>query len=171
MPYTGQGRDADAPAESEIVELFPPTDDSDFAGPVRLLANHRWDDDEMQCGNGVKHCRYVSFSDDLGLTWANGTAMPNLPGPECKGGITRWEGGRALVEVNSANSRSRTNETVFLSQDNGRTWPKRLQVHGDAGYSTVTMVERQNTTTILDLFDCSMTCNVKVAIVTPNAIP
>ena len=41
--------------------------------------------------------------------------------PDCKGGVTRWESGRALVLSHSDSCTGRVNETVRLSTDNGVT--------------------------------------------------
>jgi hypothetical protein len=127
------------PAEAEIVELFPELNEGDraegeAAAPIKLLTNLRYDGPMKgvaACGEGVAHCRWFATSTDSGLTWGNGTAVPQMPDPECKGGINRWVGGKALVAVNSDNAKNngdRVNCSVYLSKDNGKSWPEKLQV-------------------------------------------
>ena len=59
--------------------------------------------------------------------------------PDCKGGVTRWESGRALVLSHSDSCTGRVNETVRLSTDNGRTFPFAQLIDPASGYSTVQM--------------------------------
>ena len=60
------------------------------------------------------------------------------------------------------------NQSVFLSADNGATWPKSVSVSPESGYSTVVVMLRHNKSTIVDLFDRANThCDIKVALVDP----
>jgi hypothetical protein len=62
--------------------------------------------------------------------------------PGCKGGITRWEGGRALVFANAGTCEAaRIDTTVRLSLDNGRTWPHAQLIDKDSGYTTPQMLD------------------------------
>ena len=150
---------------------------------IQLLANLRYDGamtGAAACGEGVPHCRWFATSTDLGLTWGNGTAVPQIPDPSCKGGIGSWVRGKALVAVNSDSlSDDRVNCTVYLSKDNGRSWPQKLQVSSDCGYSTVAVLERGGleetaTAAIMNLFDTTNSASddgcrdIRVALVDPT---
>ena len=165
------------PAESEIVELF-----SSPGAPLRLMSNFRIHasmvSGKMACGHGVSHCRWFAYSDTQGLTWENGTAVPEIPDPICKGGIARVDSLGALVQVNSRSlppegPATRVNQTVYLSLDNGKTWPQQhsVTVSADSGYATPVVIERQGERPIIvDLFDTHSDCSVKVARVDPTAL-
>ena len=64
-------------------------------------------------------CRELSSV--FGLSAADMTYPRCHVQPDCKGGVTRWESGRALVLSHSDSCTGRVNETVRLSTDNGVT--------------------------------------------------
>lgn len=85
--------------------------------------------------------RLVSRSFDGGATWEAESMDPALPEPPCQASLFRHEtrGGEAvLVFVNPAGP-GRSNLTLRLSRDEGRTWePGRLLATGSAAYSCLT---------------------------------
>ena len=83
------------------------------------------------------------------------TYLPPRMQPDCKGGVTRWESGRALVLSHSDSCTGRVNETVRLSTDNGRTFPFAQLIDPASGYSTVQMCAAA--ATLSALIRCSWT--------------
>jgi|EP01047_Picozoa_sp_COSAG01_P037655 hypothetical protein len=70
------------------------------------------------------------------MQWANFSDQGEVPDPGCKGGLTTWAKGGALVLANSASQTKRVNVTVRLSFDGGATWPKSQLVSGMGGYTS-----------------------------------
>ena len=63
--------------------------------------------------NSNGNCRATFISSDLGMTWENATAHPEMPDPSCKGGIVRWageKGQRALFATNPDSYSFRVNQ-------------------------------------------------------------
>eukprot|EP01047_Picozoa_sp_COSAG01_P017178 COSAG01_NODE_903_length_12848_cov_7.966899_7_plen_420_part_00 len=146
----------------------------------------------MQCGNpstvglpAPHHCRGWMVSDTDGETWFNPlnrseqlfpAPVPDLPDPGCKGSVTRWTQGRALVSTNiqdggdpGINQYPRQNLSVSLSLDNGRTWPhKRIIFPAARGWSTYSSVRVTSDQTIAVLFDTQQqnSCRTRVRNVT-----
>ena len=71
------------PYEGEIVELFEKT----ATGTPLLMYDVRISTHGDFCQNGQQqgNCRATFLSDDLGMTWTNATAHPEMPDPSCKG--------------------------------------------------------------------------------------
>ena len=68
---------------------------------------------------------------------------------------------------------------MYLSLDNGKTWPRKhsVTVSADSGYATPVVIERQGEhdgerrgPVIIDLFDTHSDCSIKVAPVDPTAL-
>ena len=85
------------------------------------------------------------------------------------------------MEVNSDSdlvrydTSGRVNQTVYVSLNNGNTWPKSVRVSSSSGYATVVVMTRHNKSVIVDLFDeadssLQLPCNIKVALVDPESI-
>ncbi|MHA1793929.1 MAG: sialidase family protein [Promethearchaeota archaeon] len=77
---------------------------------------------------GGSKMRMVSRSEDGGETWSPLSLAPTLVDPHCQGSIIRYPGslnGREsrILFSNPASRMFRTNGTVRLSEDDGRTWP------------------------------------------------
>ena len=101
----------------------------------------------LNCNNRGKACRYVALSRDGGETWFEEFDEPLLPeGSTCQASITREEhaaeaGGKPrLVFVNAIHSR--TNLTVRVSSDDGKTWSAGRTIQpGPAAYSSVAFLK------------------------------
>ena len=91
-------------------------------------------------------CRYVGLSRDGGQTWFEEHRAEALPDPSCMAAIVRYSdretGGRSrLLFANPANPTSRTQLTVKLSYDEGKTWPLARTIHaGQAAYSSLAVL-------------------------------
>ena len=87
--------------------------------------------------------RLVARSEDGGTTWSAEQMDPALPEPPCQASLFRYQfasgtGKSVLLFANPAGSK-RTNLTVRMSHDEGRTWPvSKLLVAGPAAYSCLT---------------------------------
>ena len=117
--------------EGEITELFPLTGSAADAPPT-LYFTIRNDKPTLP--------RQFATSTDGGDSWSNLTGLTEVRDPDCKGGITRWVSGRALVLSHSDSCTARVNTTVRLSTDNGRTFPFAQLIDPTSGYSTAQMI-------------------------------
>jgi len=72
---------------------------------------------------GGKALRRVSISADGGQTWAPVQDAPDLVDPGCMGSMLRLRDGKLLYS--GPRSTRRENGTVYLSADDGQTWPLR----------------------------------------------
>ena len=123
--------------EGEIVELFPAKGPGRATSPPHLLYTIR----NTSCTRAVSH------SSDAGLSWTSATRAPTPMNedPGCKGGITRWEAGRALIFANAGTcAAARIDTTVRISLDNGVTWPHAQLIDKDSGYTTPQMLEDED---------------------------
>jgi|EP01046_Picozoa_sp_COSAG06_P049724 hypothetical protein len=84
----------------------------------------------------------------------------------CKGGVTRWEGGRALVFANAGTCHGRVDTTVRLSLDNGKTWPHSQLLDAEGGYTTPAMLNGSEIGVVYEKGGCS----ISLAIVDAKAI-
>ncbi len=96
----------------------------------RLLMNMR------NAGSGQK-TRALATSTDGGLSWSAITHDAALVEPICQASFLRYthadqHGKNRLVFSNPASTSSRTNLTVRLSYDEGRTWPVARTLHSAA---------------------------------------
>jgi sialidase-1 len=94
-------------------------------------------------------CRGVSVSGDGGVSWSPLVHDRQLPEPICQASLIALAGAGASAPLwvfsnpagardQEPGSRARTHMTVRLSDDEGRTWPRRLLLHaGPAGYSAL----------------------------------
>ncbi|HEY0075271.1 MAG TPA: sialidase family protein [Abditibacteriaceae bacterium] len=79
----------------------------------RVLLNSR-----QMSGTAV---RKISFSNDGGQTWSPVADAPDLTDPRCMGSILRLKNGNLLYS--GPRSTKRENGTIYLSTDDGQTWP------------------------------------------------
>jgi sialidase-1 len=98
--------------------------------------------------NRGKRCRYVACSRDGGETWFEEFDDPTLPEPRCQASIlgkvppTAKGAKPRLVFVNPAGGSDRTNLTVRVSTDDGKTWsPGRTIQPGPAAYSSIAFLK------------------------------
>ena len=84
--------------------------------------------------------RQYTTSSDLGETWGPLRSLLDVRDPDCKGGVARWEAGRALVLTHADSCTARANTTVRLSLDSGVTFPYSARIDALSGYSTAAMV-------------------------------
>lgn len=91
-----------------------------------------------------KALRQTCLSRDGGETWSRVEDVPDLADPGCMGSILRYhdpadQGGKSLILYSGPQSTRRENGTVFISYDEGRTWPvRRVLCKGAFGYSCLT---------------------------------
>ncbi|MBS1497438.1 MAG: exo-alpha-sialidase [Bacteroidetes bacterium] len=89
--------------------------------------------------------RKFRTSTDLGATWGAQVAQSNINDPRCDGDFVRFASTNTgdnmdiLLHTLPDNSASRQNLTVFISLDEGQTWPSKKTVFpGLAQYSSIT---------------------------------
>lgn len=121
----GPGKKTSTVNEAQFVEL------SD--GSVRFNVR-RW------AGKAV---RKTSLSEDGGATWSKVEDVPELGDPGCMGSVLRFtdpaDGGKSRILYSGPQGTKRANGTVFLSYDEGKTWPvKRVLCEEGFAYSCLT---------------------------------
>jgi sialidase-1 len=121
----GKGGTTSQANEAQIVELAD--------GSVRLNAR-RW---------AGKPVRKTSVSRDGGATWSSIEDAPELMDPSCMASIVRYsdplDGAKSRLLFSGPQSTKRDTGTVFLSEDEGATWPvKRVLWPGSFAYSVLT---------------------------------
>lgn len=75
-----------------------------------------------------KQVRKTTVSNDGGQSWSEVEDVPEIKDPSCMGSIIRCKNphsdGAPLLLFSGPNSDKRTNGTIFISDDQGQTWPK-----------------------------------------------
>jgi sialidase-1 len=120
-----KGRQASTVNEAQLVELQD--------GSVRFNVR-RW------AGNPV---RKTSISKDGGVTWSMVEDVPEQVDPSCMASIFRYSntanGSQSRILFSGPQSNDRENGTIFVSYDEGKTWPvKRTLFSGSFAYSCLT---------------------------------
>lgn len=92
------------PYEGEVVELFEKT----AAGTPLLMYDVRISAIGDFCYTGGGNCRATFVSEDMGASWINATAHPEMADPSCKGGIIRWQGSDGQQALFATNPDSHT---------------------------------------------------------------
>jgi sialidase-1 len=96
----------------------------------------------------AKRTRQVSISSDGGNSWSSVYTDTALIEPVCEGNLIQYPRGKKkkwLVFSNPASQTSRTQMTVRVSYDDGRTWPvKKLLYGGPSAYSCLTVTPNGN---------------------------
>lgn len=87
--------------------------------------------------------RKTSISRDGGVTWSNVEDAPELRDPSCMGSILRYSfaenGAKNVLLYSGPDSTRRENGTIYMSTDDGATWPvKRVLYKGGFAYSVLT---------------------------------
>ena len=90
--------------------------------------------------------RKISVSHDGGMTWSDLENDKTLIEPICQGSLlgSIKKGNNKLVFSNPANRDSRANLTLRLSNDNGKSWSKKVVVHqGPSAYSDIVWINKK----------------------------
>lgn len=99
----------------------------------------------MSIRNPQKGSRMFSTSKDGGRTWTTAERNSNLKDPACNGDIIRYtkpDGSTCLLHSLPESATTRENVTIYLSEDNGKTWPvKKRLVNGYSAYSSMTVLK------------------------------
>lgn len=90
-----------------------------------------------------KAVRKTCVSADGGKTWSKVEDAPDLADPGCMGSVLRYtdpaDGGKSRILYSGPQSTKRENGTVFVSYDEGKTWPVKRVLCKDAfAYSCLT---------------------------------
>jgi sialidase-1 len=122
---SGKDKKTSTVNEAQLVEL------SD--GSIRFNVR-RW------AGKAV---RKTCVSADGGATWSKVADVPELVDPGCMASVFRYtdpsDGGKSRILFSGPQSTRRENGTVFLSYDEGKTWPVKRVLCGDSfAYSCLT---------------------------------
>lgn len=96
-------------------------------------------------GWGKAPLRRTALSKDGGRTWGEVRDVPELREPSCMASIVRYSeatnGAKSRILYSGPIGGGRTNGTVFLSYDEGETWPvKKVMVPGKFAYSVLTVL-------------------------------
>lgn len=97
----------------------------------------------MSIRNRFGKLRKFSFSNDNGETWSPPVPVEDLPDPCCNGDIIRYnrDGKDFLLQSLPGDPDLRKNVTLYVSHDNGKTWPvKKTVVHLPSAYSSITIL-------------------------------
>ena len=86
-----------------------------------------------------KAVRKTCVSRDGGVTWSAVEDAPELMDPGCQGSVLRLPGRKSRILYSGPQSTKRENGVVFLSEDEGATWPvRRVLFPGSFAYSCLT---------------------------------
>lgn len=103
----------------------------------------------MSIRNPSKGNRIFCKSTDWGQTWGKAYFETELKDPACNGDIIRYsystdegsEGKSRLLHSLPESTTTRENVTIYLSEDDGETWPiKKRLVDGYSAYSSLTVL-------------------------------
>jgi hypothetical protein len=146
--------------EPEITELFTRT------ANISLYMTVRNDQPGLP--------RQYTTSSDFGLTWGPLRSLQDVRDPDCKGGVTRWVGGQAIVLTHADSCNARANTTVRLSTDGGKSFPFAKLLDSASGYSTPMMIGKDLAETdligvIYERFAVNGQTNCSILFATANA--
>ena len=103
----------------------------------------------MSIKNRNKGYRLMAKSTDQGVTWTTASENATLMDPACNGDVVSYttaDGKYYLLHSMPGSSSTRENVTVYLSSDDGKTWPIKRQIY--SGYSAYSALEVLNDGTI-----------------------
>ena len=84
--------------------------------------------------------RAYVISEDWGETWGEPAFWPEICTNACNGDLIRYSDGILLHSV--PDSMKRENVSIFISYDEGRTWPVKKSIcHGRSVYSSLTVLQ------------------------------
>lgn len=96
----------------------------------------------------LKKFRQVTISDDGGESWKDQHWDMQLPEPICQGSLLwyNYPGKKSMLAFsNPANQKSRSNMTVRLSTNKGKSWKKKLELYaGPSAYSNLVVLPNGN---------------------------
>jgi len=92
-----------------------------------------------------KGVRGIRYSTDGGATWTPLKHDPKLPCPMCQGSVIRDHSKpNRLIHSNPGTSKGRSNMTIRISEDGGKTWPNSKIIHsGSSAYSDLTITSNK----------------------------
>jgi len=98
-----------------------------------------------------KNLRALSVSDDGGKSWGAIKLHETLNTPVCQASILRYSwaedeslGGKSRILFSSPRGTERSHLTVWVSYDEGNTWPQMKEIHqGGAAYSNLIALPNQ----------------------------
>lgn len=99
-----------------------------------------------------KNLRAMAISEDAGASWGNVYLDKALETPVCQASALRYswsddktKGAKSRILFSSPMGKSRDHLTVWLSEDEGKSWPVRKQIHaGGSGYSNLVVQPNQD---------------------------
>lgn len=98
----------------------------------------------MSIRNRFGTLRKFSYSKDNGNTWSEPIPIEDLPDPRCNGDIIRYttkDGRELLLQSLPGSPDSRDDVAIYVSEDNGKTWPiKKTVVTTPSAYSSMTVL-------------------------------
>jgi sialidase-1 len=104
-----------------------PNDDRGFANEVQMFERA----DGSVVLNARQHLgakrRKTAVSSDGGATWSRLADVPDLPDPTCMAGVLALGGGVVVFSGCDSESR-RALGTLWISRDEGRTWPEKVLI-------------------------------------------
>lgn len=102
----------------------------------------------MSIRNKNKGNRYYTLSTDNGITWAPVRLWKDLKDPACNGDIIRYSmekdgaGKNILLHSIPFDEKDRKNVSVYVSYDEGKTWPTGKTIcAGLSAYSSLTVLK------------------------------
>ncbi|MBB3188701.1 exo-alpha-sialidase [Microbacter margulisiae] len=109
---------------------------------------------ELNNGNilmSIRHdgggARYYNLSSDNGVTWGAVSSWPELTEPGCNGSLIRYTSTKDGYDKNRLlhsipnDATFRDNVSVFVSYDEGKTWPVKKSIcTGSSAYSSLTIL-------------------------------
>ncbi|WP_448700082.1 exo-alpha-sialidase [Mucilaginibacter sp. AW1-3] len=108
----------------------------------------------MRNGNRAIRTRHTSISPDGGLTWSAIETDTTLIEPVCQGSLLSYfytKNKPTLFFINPANTKSRRNVTLRMSEDDGKTWKYNMVLYpGFSAYSDIAVLNKH---TIACLFE------------------
>ena len=122
------------------VSKTPATDNGDESKIVQLADGTLI----MSIRNRFGTLRKFSYSNDNGETWSGPIPVEDLPDPRCNGDIIRYttpEGKDYLLQSLPGDPDYRKDVSIYISEDNGNTWPiRKTVVTTPSAYSSMTIL-------------------------------